>query len=447
MIKFSILVPVYNVAKYLCQCMDSIVNQTYSNLEIICIDDGSTDESGKILDEYVMRDARIQVIHKTNSGYGSSMNRGLALATGDYIGIVESDDYIAPNMYERFAEVLQSTEEQLDVVKAMYYQFTRSTCEKRELFDTGRCGKIITARDYPKLFAIPCSIWSGIYRRTFLQENAITFLETPGAAYQDTSFYFKTMMRAKKLVLLEDALLYYRTDNEGSSINSGSKLFYVCNEISEIDRYAESAGIRDAYWEGVKGAFIFRAYLWNFHRIHVGLRAAFWVEMVKEFEQIMASPEFKREYWQEWDWNEINKIMEDPEKYFWQSGKGLRMYHLEQMTSQNLVYEEMLPLYLQKQEKVVIYGAGVWAKRVWEYTKRQDIQDKVMGFVVSQKETDETDIDGKPIYEIDELTEKEALVIVAVSEKHQQNILKLLQVKGFSKVLRLDSVMIRMLSV
>ena len=106
MAEISVLIPVYNVEDYLERCLDSVIGQTFSDLEILCIDDGSTDRSGKILDRYAEQDSRLRVIHKENSGYGNSMNLVLSLASGTYIGIVESDDYIEPDMYEKLHESL-----------------------------------------------------------------------------------------------------------------------------------------------------------------------------------------------------------------------------------------------------------------------------------------------------------------------------------------------------
>ena len=100
MCRVSVLVPVYNVKKYLRQCLDSLAAQTLDGIEFICIDDGSTDGCSEILDAYAEKDERFRVIHKENSGYGASMNVGLRAARGEYIGIVESDDWIAPTMYE-----------------------------------------------------------------------------------------------------------------------------------------------------------------------------------------------------------------------------------------------------------------------------------------------------------------------------------------------------------
>ena len=113
--KVSVIIPVYNVENYLRQCLDSVVNQTLSDIEIICVDDGSTDNSGKILDEYATKDSRIKVIHKENGGYGKAMNVGLDNAIGEYIGIVEPDDYIALDMYETLYNIAK--EKDLDFSK------------------------------------------------------------------------------------------------------------------------------------------------------------------------------------------------------------------------------------------------------------------------------------------------------------------------------------------
>ena len=98
--KISVIIPVYNVEKYLRECLDSVINQTLADIEIILVDDGSPDNCPQICDEYALKDNRIKVIHKENGGYGSAMNVGLEKATGEYIGIVEPDDYIDSKMYE-----------------------------------------------------------------------------------------------------------------------------------------------------------------------------------------------------------------------------------------------------------------------------------------------------------------------------------------------------------
>ena len=119
--KVSILMPACNVEKFLRECMDSVVNQTLEDIEIICIDDGSKDATGDILDEYAEKDSRIKVIHKPNSGYGHSMNVGIDNATGEYIGIVETDDFADLNMFEELYAVAKRCN--ADVVKSNYYTY------------------------------------------------------------------------------------------------------------------------------------------------------------------------------------------------------------------------------------------------------------------------------------------------------------------------------------
>ena len=118
--KVSVIVPVYNIEQYLRECIDSILAQTLTDLEVICVDDGSTDRSPGILDDYASRDPRVHVIHRENHGYGQSVNVGMDRAVGEYIGIVESDDRILPDMYEKLYNAAR--EYDLDFVKSVCIQ-------------------------------------------------------------------------------------------------------------------------------------------------------------------------------------------------------------------------------------------------------------------------------------------------------------------------------------
>ena len=114
--KISIIIPVYNVEPYIKKCLDSIINQTHTNLEILCINDGSTDSSGKICDEYAMKDNRIKVFHQHNQGVSAARNVGLNNFTGDYIGFVDSDDWIEPDMYETLYNLVKHNDVPVGVV-------------------------------------------------------------------------------------------------------------------------------------------------------------------------------------------------------------------------------------------------------------------------------------------------------------------------------------------
>ncbi len=188
--KVTILVPVYNVEKYLHQCVDSIVRQTLKDIEIICIDDGSTDSSSSILDEYASNDNRIKVIHKKNTGYGNSMNIGLDSATGEYIGIVESDDFADPKMFETLYSLAKKDD--LDVVRSEFYFYGNATGSNRKTkTDYVPHNRVFAPFEERSVFYQQPSIWANIYRASFIKENEIRFLETPGASYQDTAFSFK----------------------------------------------------------------------------------------------------------------------------------------------------------------------------------------------------------------------------------------------------------------
>ena len=188
--KVSVIVPVYNVGKYLQQCLDSILVQTLQDIEVICVDDGSTDSSGKILDQYVLEDKRVKALHRKNAGYGAAMNAGLDAAQGEYIGIVESDDCIKAEMYQTLYDA--AIKDNLDVVKSDAIYWMESVGYLKEIhyqWLDNYYDRILYDEDRNIFFDFYMNIWTGIYKKTFLMENKIRFHETPGASYQDNGFW------------------------------------------------------------------------------------------------------------------------------------------------------------------------------------------------------------------------------------------------------------------
>ena len=129
-VKASIIVPVYNAEQYLQECLDSILAQTLKDIEIIAIDDGSPDNCGKIIDEYAKKDKRLKAIHQKNSGYTTAVNKGIQLAKGEYIGIIESDDWIEPNMYEVLYK--NAKENNTDVTKGGFWKYNSTLPKKKQ---------------------------------------------------------------------------------------------------------------------------------------------------------------------------------------------------------------------------------------------------------------------------------------------------------------------------
>ena len=176
MAKVSIIVPIYNVEQYLVECMESIVHQTLKDIEIICVNDGSTDNSLKIIQDYAQKDNRIVIIDKQNEGYGKGMNDGLDKATGEYVGIVEPDDYVDLHMYEDLYKIAH--ENDLDVIKADFYRFVYkngtliATYNQLSKDGTGY-NQIVNPKEHPQVFRYILNTWSGIYKREMLEKYHI----------------------------------------------------------------------------------------------------------------------------------------------------------------------------------------------------------------------------------------------------------------------------------
>ena len=161
MVNVSVITPIYNVEKYLCQCLDSLSAQTLSNIEFICVNDGSTDNSLKIVEGYAQKDKRFHVINQPNGGYGKAMNTGLHLARGKYIGILESDDFADRNMFKRLFEAAEKND--AEITKSSFYWYTNDGEEKAVFLDERDYEKVLTPRrDIPTLYCRTVSIWSAI---------------------------------------------------------------------------------------------------------------------------------------------------------------------------------------------------------------------------------------------------------------------------------------------
>lgn len=330
--KVSVIIPCYNVEKYLRECLDSVINQTLHEIQIICVNDGSTDTTLSILEEYALRDERIQIIDKANSGYGNSMNRGFDLAEGEYLGIVESDDFAESDMFETLYHA--AIENDLDVVKSGYYHYSTSPqvnnvldltavkiagkkvfCPMTDFRDPGR--KV-------NFFKAPAAIWSAIYRRDFIRDNHIRFNETPGASYQDIGFCFKVWVKAKRVQMLDTCLLHYRIDNSQSSVHNPGKMYCVCDEYAEIDRYlGDYPADRDAAMP-VMLRIKYENYLWNYERLAEHLREEFLHRFYREFLQHQIDGTLDRKYFSWYDWDTLQKLLLDPDRFHEIHSRNLR---------------------------------------------------------------------------------------------------------------------------
>ena len=285
--KVSVIVPVYNVSKYLRKCLDSIIKQTLLDIEIICINDGSTDDSLAVLQEYAAKDARVKILDKPNSGYGASMNLGVSHATGEYIGIVESDDWVEPDMFEKLYQL--AVTRQADVVKSDFYYYWSVPQEKNckaNVLPSSLLGQLIQPRSQQLIFEVMPSIWSAVYKRSFIVEKHIRFLETPGASYQDTSFNFLVLAWTERMYITNDAFLHYRQDNMQSSVNSKGKVFCVCDEWHHIDQFLKKNSQLSCLI-GIKNRNQLVTYWWNIKRLSGPLAVQFITRVSAEIKYML----------------------------------------------------------------------------------------------------------------------------------------------------------------
>ena len=325
--KVSILVPVYNNAQYLHECIDSIINQTLREIEIIIINDGSTDPRAvEILNDYARKDARIKLIHKRNTGYGHSMNCGLNAATGKYIGIVESDDYIVENMYE----VLLRTAELYDLnfIKCNFKVFygsgkERSFVERNITTNDGYYGRILNPQNDIELFKVNNVIWNGIYSRDFLKSNNIYFNETPGASYQDNGFYFQIYMYADRIMFIEDMLYMLRRDNQESSVFSKEKVFCMCDEYYFIENIIRKNKYLYNKFLDIFYHRKFGNYMFTYNRIGDQYKETFLKKIASEFLFAVYNNELNKDYLG----NTYDKILNIVKKYHKIEGKKTYDYY------------------------------------------------------------------------------------------------------------------------
>lgn len=291
--KVSVLVPIYNVEKYLRQCLESLVNQTLREIEIICLNDGSTDSSLDIIKEFAQDDERIVIVDKKNSGYGDSMNQGLKKATGEYIAIVESDDFIELDALEKLYKLAKTHD--AEVVRANYYRYKGGKDKKYSYVEAADAGRIIDPVRHTWVFYQIPSIWSAIYKREFLEKNGIEFLPTPGASYQDTGFNFKVWASAHRVYFTTEAFLHYRLDNEASSVNNPGKVFNVNYEYAEIEKFLKERKLFDQLGPIMEIAK-FGAYHWNINRLSPKLLPGFLKKVKEEYSEARAQDLLVEEY-------------------------------------------------------------------------------------------------------------------------------------------------------
>ncbi|MBQ6219892.1 MAG: glycosyltransferase [Methanosphaera sp.] len=234
MVKVSVIIPVYNAGKYLRECLDSITNQTLTDIEIICINDGSTDDSQEILEEYAKKDQRFKLFTQENKGQGATRNRALTYITGEYFSFMDADDTLELETLEKTYNICE--EKKLDMVmyKLINYDDTKEEYYNTPLYDMYIVNKTIKNKIFSykdlgeRIFNVSVTPVNKLYNTKFVQDSQVNFPE--GIFFEDNIFSWKLMFLAKRIYFL-DEYYYIRRVHNDSVIGAGSEKWYDAIEI------------------------------------------------------------------------------------------------------------------------------------------------------------------------------------------------------------------------
>ncbi len=317
--KVSVLIPCYNVADYLVQCLDSVSNQTLTDIEIICINDGSTDSTLDIIKQYSEKDSRFIIIDKPNEGYGKSMNRGLDVVSGEYVAIVESDDWIESDALELLYNTAK--ENNADMVKADYVFVDNATGRQTKSWSMSLADNLKNRVFCPVeqnvniMWTGHPSIWTCLYSKKMLMDNNIRFVESDGAAFQDMGFKVKTFAVAQRFIYIPRVVLYYRKHANNSDRNN-SKIFAVSYAHDDVDSWIDASRPDLKRINKILIRCRFANYVWNLRRLSGRAKRDFRKRFQREFASYYKSGEMEKLYFDNKTWLKLLCVINYPNP-FW----------------------------------------------------------------------------------------------------------------------------------
>lgn len=312
--KVSVVVPIYGVEKYLHQCVDSILAQTLEDIEVILVDDGSKDKCPQIVDEYAAKDKRVVAVHQPNGGYGRAVNHGIELAKGEYIGIIESDDWIEPDMYEQMYNSAKAND--TDITKCEFYKYNSLLPPEKQNevykgknhdLDTAPDG-VFSIKEYPLIIAFHASIWANIYKSDFIKQQKV--IESKSASYQDFPFMIEAMCRAERITVVKRPLVHYRMEEgqNSSTVRRDERLLLMPKQCIEGKKILQSYGKYDA----LKEEFYFHACMTcrNFYEnIYLKHKKAYFKIMEELFADLKNDKQFQYKYFDKYMLAFIRKVL------------------------------------------------------------------------------------------------------------------------------------------
>lgn len=413
----SVIMYVKNGMPYFERALHSVLNQTLHNIEVLVIDGGSTDKTVECTKQYQSRDSRIRFLHSSKGSVGAQFNLGVKEAKGEYIGIVESDDFILPEMYEK--ELACAREYDCDMLRADNEIFFGDgdheiRMRTRVSHNKSNYNRVMCASQEPENVLIGGSYWTGLYRREFLLEKNIQMHESAGAAYQDFSFLFLTSALADRVFIMPKAFYCYRKDNPASSCNRPTRLDLPIQEY----RFLEEELKQRKIWEQYKEYFLLwkvRNERWFYANLDkTGKRD--YVQLLYEDLKEMGSRSFSCELFHDKE-RELLAAVEQ--------GEESLCAYLER--KDQIWKESSKKIESLKADEIYLFGAGNLGRILcWFLRNRNDNvrkQNKAkIAYVDNAQELLGTDIEGTVVVSLQEALQSKKAFFLVCSENYADEI-------------------------
>lgn len=359
MAEITVILPSYNVVDYIGECLESVVTQTFRDIEILCIDAGSTDGTRNIIDKYRKADERIKLFISPQKSFGYQMNLGISMVKSPYVAFVETDDYVLPDMLKTLHRLAE--EHDADIVKADFDNVVRlsdgQTWSLREGFgisETKYYDRVISLKKHPELYIAEYLYWRGLYKREFLIQHGLCFQETPGASNQDIGFSYQLYLHADRVYFTREAFYQYRRNRAESSNYCRDALDRLMQEYKYIEekvkpRAEGTRQLQPYYWQRLFRQVLTRIRLFAAYgdKVQEPLQALVYFQGL--FEKAEQDGEIDEMLWNAADLRELFMFLSDVEAYV--------QYHKLAYAAKRRQMSEFVEK-VRARYDVVIFGCG-----------------------------------------------------------------------------------------
>ena len=377
----TIIVPIHNSEKYLKECIKSALDQTFYDIEILCIDGGSTDLSFEIIKELREEDSRIQYIRDSNTSYGHKINLGINIARGKYIAILESDDRMCSEFIKRSYDIARASGADIvdvDFYELFNYKGKEFNCSVRKYYPN-TYGHLIKKFDSFNRDSVIRGIWTALFRKEFLLKNKIQLNESKGASYQDFSFLFLVSLLSESTYHLMVPLYQYRKDNVASSVKDDHKIFEIAEECDFLKCDLEKRKVCDRNIWRLYYMKKYEAYYWNYFRLSSQARKVFMEKYMEELMDDVEQGNLRREMVNADEYQTTFLLLDDKNEFI---NRVTERDQYLSLTKLCYILDE------SKDRDLVIFGAGSWGSKIVDVLQQNNA--KVLGICDNSKELQNT---------------------------------------------------------